>query len=188
MLFALAIMFEQVICCAVDSVALAIGLCWDGDFVALAFLLCPFCVFEGRVSAKSVFEECLAGVSAHSVSQTFFPRVSSRSVSKSVVAILSSSDVFHACLAKRVFPRLSFQECSPHVVASGSRKILPPVLSPPSCCLLFFLLRGIQVRGTLHIIGMVVCWFVARSYHMWFLLCSRVHKLRIRTPFEVGSR
>ena len=122
------------------------------------------------MSAKSVFEECLAGVSANSVSQEFFPRVSSRSVSKSVVAILSSSDVFHACLVKRVFPRLSFQECSPHVVASGSRKIPPPVLSPPSCCLLFSLLRGIQVRGTLHIIGMVVCWFVARSYHMWFLL------------------
>ena len=114
-----------------------IALCWDGDFVALAFLLCPFSVFEGGVSAKSVFEECLAGVSAHSVSQTFFPRVSSRSVSKSVVAILSSSDVFHACLAKRVLPKLCFQECSPHAVASGSRKIPPPVLSPPSCCLLF---------------------------------------------------
>ena len=78
-----------------------IALCWAGDFVALAFFL-SFCVFEGGGSAKSVFEECLAGVSANSVSQEFFPRVSSRSVSKSVVAILSSSDVFHACLCELV--------------------------------------------------------------------------------------
>ena len=174
-------MFEQVI--LLFCSALVIALCWAGDFVVL---LCLFVSLKGeclpRVSSKSVLQECLPIVS-HKI---FFPRESSRSVSKSVVAILSSSDVFHACLAKRVFPRLSFQECSPHVVASGSRKILPPVLSPPSCCLLFFLLRGIQVRGTLHIIGMVVCWFVARSYHMWFLLCSRVHKLRIRTPFDAG--
>ena len=158
-------------------------MCWAGDFVALAFLLCLFVSLKGeclpRVSSKSVLQECLPIVSHKSFS---------RSVFRNVVTILSSSDVFHACLAKRVFPRLFFQECSPYVVASGSRKIPPPVLSPPSCCLLFSLLRGIQVRGTLHIIGMVVCWFVARSYHMWFLLCSRVHKLRIRTPFDVGSR
>ena len=79
-----------------------IALCWAGDFVALAFFLVFFCVFEGGVSAKSVFQKCLAGVFANSVSQEFFPRVSSRSVSKSVVAILSSSDVFHACLCELV--------------------------------------------------------------------------------------
>ena len=35
-----------------------------------------FCVFEGGVSAKSVFEECLAAVSANSVSQKFFSKTS----------------------------------------------------------------------------------------------------------------
>ena len=59
-----------------------------------------------------------------------------------------------------------------------------------SCFLFFFLfasfsLGGIQVRGTLHISGMVVTWSVARSSHIWFLLCSRVSKLRIRMPFDV---
>ena len=56
-----------------------IALCWAGDFVALAFLLCLFVSLKGeclpRVSSKSVLQECLPIVSHKSFSRSVFRNV-----------------------------------------------------------------------------------------------------------------
>ena len=89
-------------CCAVDS-------CCVGDCVVLGWWFCcagvfvvSFCVFEGGVSAKSVFEECLAGVSANSVSLRVF---------QGVFSGMSSPYCLQAMFSMRVLPSVSSQDC-----------------------------------------------------------------------------
>ena len=122
-----------------------------------------FCVFEGGVSAKSVFEECLAGVSANSVSQDFL----SKRVFKECFQECRRHTVF-----KRCFPCVSCQACLPKIVfprvfstCRGQR-----VSENPSSCPLSSFLLSPFFSSTWH----SGSWDAAHYWHGSLLVCGTI--------------